>query len=269
MIKVFFRVFFVVTVSLLIFNVFIEPPLETKILYYPVKGMTGNPGTVNLVYEDINLRTSDGQIINGWFVPNKASKKVILYFHGNGGNISYRLDRIAFLHRLPVNIFIIDYRGFGRSQGTPSENGLYLDAKAAYDFLINQKKYQPDQIIIFGRSLGGAVAADLAGKEMASALILVSTFTSVKDLAVRTSPLWRWPIVWIRSEFNAFAKIDKIGIPIYFIHSRQDEVIPYQMSVALYNNARQPKKLLLEDSGGHNDFIVTREYIKMLQEAIR
>jgi hypothetical protein len=238
-------------------------------IYFPVKEIEATPGMVGIKYEDVWLKTEDGTKINGWFVPNKNSRKVILFFHGNGGNISHRLDKIGFFHALPANVFVIDYHGYGRSEGAPSEENLYRDAKAAYQYLISEKKFYPQQIVVYGSSLGGVVAVDLATKKEIGGLILQSTFTSAKDMAVRMNPLYRRPIVWIRSSFDAIGKIGKVRVPVLIIHSREDEMVPYQMSIALFEKASHPKKLLILEKGGHNDFIVTPEYIKDWREIIR
>jgi fermentation-respiration switch protein FrsA (DUF1100 family) len=219
-------------------------------------------------YEDVFFKTADGKKIHGWFLQNNASDKVILYFHGNAGNLSYRLDTIGLLYSLPANIFAIDYHGFGRSEGKPSEKNLYLDAEAAYDYLIRHKGFLPSQIVVMGSSLGGAVAIHLALQEKIGALILKSTFTSARDMAPRINPFYRWPIVWIRSKFDTIAKIDKIDVPVLIIHSKEDEIIPYQMGVALYEKAREPKKIILLEKGKHNDLISAPEYLRSLRQIL-
>lgn len=249
-------------------NLLLLPVLEPRMIYFPTKEIETTPGMVGIKYEDVWLKTEDGTKINGWFVPNKASRKVILFLHGNGGNISHRLDKIRFFRTLPANVFIIDYHGYGRSEGAPSEENVYRDAEASYRYLINEKKFSPRQVVVFGSSLGGVAAVQLATKEKIGALILQSTFTSARDMAVRMNPLYRHPIVWIRSNFDALGKIGKVKAPILIIHSKQDEMIPYRMSMALYEKAPEPKKLLLLERGGHNDFIVTPEYLENLRDII-
>jgi len=252
--------------ALLIINLFIVPLIEPGMIYFPTKEIGMDPASVGLKYEDVYFKTSDGIKINGWLVKNNRSKKVILFFHGNGGNISHRMDLIKLLHALPASVFIIDYHGYGRSEGKPSEKNLYLDAKAAYDYLIKEKKYRPSQIVVMGSSLGGAVATELAVRERVGALILKSSFTSAKEMAVRMNPLYRIPIVWIRSDFDNLKKIGKVEVPVLIIHSKKDEMIPYQMSVALYEKANQPKRLLLLEKYRHNDFIRAPEYIRSLRQ---
>lgn len=238
-------------------------------IYFPIKRVDQNPGDIGLKYEDVFLKTADGKTIHGWLIENKDSNKIILYFHGNGGNIGHRLPIIEMLYPLPVNIFMIDYHGYGKSEGRASEQNLYLDAQAAYDYLIREKKYLPAHIILMGSSMGGAVALDLAVREKVGGVILKSTFTSAKDMAKDMLFFFRWPMVWVRSDFNSLEKIDSIKAPVLIIHSKEDEMIPYQMSLTLYEKAVEPKKLLLLEKGRHNDLIVTPEYIEGLRQMVK
>ncbi len=251
------------------FNLLIVPFMEHSMIYFPFREIDQTPEYLGIKYEDVFLKTADGKTIHGWFVENKGSDKVILYFHGNGGNISHRLHIIKLLHELPVNVFMIDYHGYGRSEGRPSEQNLYLDAKASYDYLITQKKYRPSQIVLMGRSVGGAVAAHLAAQEKVKAVVLESTFSTGKDMARHMSVLFTRPIIWIRSNFDSVEKIGLIKVPILIIHSKEDEMIPYRMSQALYEKAREPKRLLLLEKGGHNEYVLAPEYIEGLREIVR
>jgi fermentation-respiration switch protein FrsA (DUF1100 family) len=269
MMKKAFRYFLTVLAALVILNLFMVPLIEPGMIYFPVKELGRNPASLGLEYEDVFLKTGDGNKIHGWFIKNRASKKVVLLFHGNGGNISHRLPMLRLLHGLPASVFIIDYHGYGRSEGRPSEQNLYLDGGAAYDYLIRQKKYSASSIILYGSSLGGAVAVDLAAQEKVGGVILESTFTSARDMARRMSVFYRWPIVWIRSRFDSLEKIDSIKAPLLVIHSKEDEMVPYQMALALYERATEPKRLLLLERGGHNDFIMTAEFIKSLKETVK
>ena len=269
MLKKFIRYLLLIIGALLIVNLFIVPLIEPSMIYFPTRVLGGNPGTVGLEYEDVYLKTADGVKINGWFVKNRRSNKVILLFHGNGGNLSHRLDTIQLLYYLPVNVFAIDYHGYGRSEGKPSEKNLYRDAQAAYNYLVNQKKYPPSRIFVLGSSIGGAVAVELAIREKIGGLILLRTFTSVRDMAPRVNPLYRWPIIWPRSKYDSIKKINKIKAPLFIVHSKKDEIIPYKMSVALYEKANQPKKLLLLEKGGHNDLIATPEYFHNLRKILK
>ena len=261
--------FLAILAVLLVLNLAIVPLIEPSLIYFPMAEIERTPHSIGLEYEDIYLETADNKKINGWFIENKASNKVILHFHGNGGNLSHRVSLIKLLHHLPVNVFVIDYHGYGRSEGTPSEQNLYLDAKAAYDFLIKQKKFSPAHILVMGSSLGGAVAAHLAAQEEVGGLILQRAFTSARAMASRMNPLYQRPIVWIRSDFNTLEKIDKILAPKLIVHSKEDEMVPYTMAVALYKNAAEPKKLVLLEKGKHNDLMTAPEYINNLRKILK
>lgn len=265
----FLRYLLLILGILLVVNLFLVPLIEPGMIYFPMKELEGNPSSVGLKYEDIYLKTSDGVLIHGWFIENPLSQKVVLVFHGNGGNISHRLDLVKLLHTLPADVFIIDYHGYGKSGGKPSEKNLYLDAEAAYDHLIDQKKYKSQQIVVLGSSLGGAVATELAVREKIGALILRKTFTSAQEMAVRMNPLYRRPIIWIRSDFDNLKKIQEVAVPVLIIHSKDDELIPYQMAVVLYEKANLPKQLLLLEGFRHNDFISSPEYVDSLRMMVK
>lgn len=254
--------------GLIVFNLFVEPPVEHSIIYFPTNDQYQENLSIN--HEDVFIKTADEKTIHAWFVKNENSDKVILYFHGNGGNITYRVPKIMILHEIPINVFIIDYHGYGKSEGQPSEENLYLDAQAAYNYLTKQKKYLPSQIIVMGSSLGGAVAVHLAAQEKVGGVVLESTFTSVEDMARRNSFLFARPIIWIRSDFNSLKKIGSIKAPLLIAHSKEDEMIPYEMSQALYEKAAEPKKLLLFEKGEHNDLLLlNQEYVNSLKQMVK
>lgn len=257
-----------ILIFLVLFNLLLEPFFEQSMIYFPYREIEEDPEVLGLKYEDVFIKAEDGVTIHGWFIQNKDSGRVVLYFHGNAGNISHRLPVIDLLYRLPASILIIDYHGYGRSQGRPSEKNLYLDAEAAYDYLIAQKKYLPSQIILMGRSIGGVVAADLACRKEVGGVVMEGCFTSAREMARDMLFLFTRPLVWIRSDFNALEKVKVIEAPKLFIHSKEDEMIPYRMSVTLYEKAAGPKKLLLHEKGGHNDFVITPEYVRHLKEIV-
>jgi len=252
-------------VAWLAVNFIIAPQLEPALIYFPVREIEADPSAVGLKYEDVSIKTADGAVINGWFIPNRAAQKVVLLFHGNGGNLGHRVHFLRVLNALPANVFIIDYHGYGKSQGKPSEGNLYLDAEAAYRYLTEQEKFRPEQIIVMGSSLGGAVAAYLAEKEGVGGLILQKSFTSARAMAPRVNPLYRWPIVLIRSRYDTLERIQRVKVPVLIIHSRGDEMIPYQMSVELYEKANEPKELLLLDGLRHNDPMGVPRYVGALR----
>jgi fermentation-respiration switch protein FrsA (DUF1100 family) len=223
---------------------------QPNITFYPYLKLEQTPAQWGVAFEDVQLTTEDGIKLHGWFIPYPEATKTLLFFHGNGGNISHRGGSLAIFHRLGLNTLIIDYRGYGRSEGEPDEQGLYWDAEAAWDYLTSKRGIAEEQIIIFGRSLGGAVATDLASRVKPAALILESTFTSASDMAAHLFPLLS-PVILLRYRFDSATKIERVTIPILMLHSPQDEIIPYRLGRALYELAPQPKHFI-EMRGGHN-----------------
>ncbi len=220
-------------------------------IYFPTRGMVGNPASVGLGYDDVRFETSDGVTLSGWFVPNNSSDKVALFFHGNAGNISHRLESIATLHGLGLNVFIIDYRGYGQSEGRISEAGTYLDAEAAWHYLVEDRGFQPAQIVIFGRSLGGGVATWLALNYPPKALILESTFTSIPNIGADKFPFL--PVKPLaRLHYTTIERLPQITVPLFMAHSPDDEVIPYSHGQQLFAVAQEPKTFF-KMRGGHNE----------------
>lgn len=230
--------------------------LDRYFVYFPEREISLTPGNVGLVYEDVFISTSDGVRLHGWFVPGK-SDLTLLWFHGNAGNISRRVDNIALLHEhLGANIFIIDYRGYGRSEGSPSEQGLYLDAEAAIEYLRSREDVKDDRLVLFGRSLGGAVAVEMATRHEVYALVVESTFTSVQAMAKSAHPVLSrfFPIgAVVRSKYDSLSKIKEVGSPILVIHGDRDEIVPYNMGQELYDAANEPKTFYSIEGSGHND----------------
>lgn len=216
--------------------------MERRMIFMPSKEVKASPQDTGLSYEDVYLKTEDGVRINGWFVRGGRAGTTLLYFHGNAGNISHRLEKLELFHNMGLNVFILDYRGYGRSSGHPSEKGLYLDALAAYAYLLERPDVDPDRIVAYGVSLGGAVAVELATKRPVAGLIIESTFTSVKDMAKLTSP--RVPQFLIGTRMNSLAKISQIKTPKLILHSEEDRVVPYTMAQELFRAAPEPKSFI-------------------------
>ncbi len=224
--------------------------LQGKMLYYPYRALEMTPGTVNMEYEDVEFGTKDGNGLHGWYVPSETSRAVVLFCHGNAGNISHRLDSIRMFNELDLDVFIFDYRGYGKSEGRPSEQGTYRDVEAAWEYLTVQKKIPADRIILFGRSLGGGVAAELALHNKPLAFIIESSFTSIPDVGKRYYP---WLPVSLLSKYR-YETIDKIGsitCPVLVIHSPDDDIIPFEHGKRLFESANPPKEFL-EIVGDHN-----------------
>ncbi|MEJ2142371.1 MAG: alpha/beta hydrolase [Gammaproteobacteria bacterium] len=225
--------------------------LQPGMLFYPYKTLDAIPADWGLSYENVAITTSDNIQLHGWYLPNKKSKQVILFFHGNGGNISHRGDSLKIFHDLGLNVLIIDYRGYGMSEGELSEQGIYTDARAAWKYLQEKLGYKTSDIIIFGRSLGGAVAAKLSSQVKPRALILESTFSSVRDMASRALPVVS-NFVYLRFGFNTESTIKRVTAPVLVVHSPDDEIIPYYLGQKVFNSANTPK-YFYQLRGGHND----------------
>jgi fermentation-respiration switch protein FrsA (DUF1100 family) len=204
--------------------------------------------------------------LNAWFIPVEGARKTLLFFHGNGGNISHRLDSLKIFHELGLSVFIIDYRGYGQSQGTTSEQGTYRDAEAAWRYLTESRGISDKDIIVFGRSMGGGVATWLSIQHTPDLLILESTFTSVADMAKYYYPYLPAHLL-TRIKYASIDRIDAIQCPILFSHSQTDEIVPFELGVQLFEQAQEPK-MFMQLEGGHNDgFIVTgRSYVNGIKE---
>jgi fermentation-respiration switch protein FrsA (DUF1100 family) len=249
-------IFILAVASLLVLNIWLYFQ-QSGMLFYPYKALDATPIDWGLPYEDVLLTTQDDKQLHGWYLPVKGSRQVLLFFHGNAGNISHRGESLAIFHQLGLNVLIIDYRGYGRSQGRPSELGLYRDAEAAWHYLQEQRGFQPGDIIIFGRSLGGAVATQLASRVQPRALILESTFSSVREMAHLMMP-WLSRLFYLRYDFDTAEVISRVRAPLLVMHSPQDEIIPYTMGQQVFNAAREPKTFF-RLQGGHNDgFLLTQ-----------
>ena len=197
------------------------------------------------------LRDRDGTRLHGWYIPAAGADRTILFCHGNAGNISHRLESLRAFHDLGLNVLIFDYRGYGRSSGRPSEEGTYRDARIFYDYLITQRGCRPDEIIIFGRSLGGAVGIELARRVDAGALICEAAFTETVDMARILFPFL--PVtLFVFDKYESIRKVDKLKLPKLFIMSRDDELVPFEMGRRLYRAAAEPKEFF-EIRGGHAD----------------
>jgi len=230
--------------------------IERKNLFFPFREIEYFPQAIGLAYEDIYFATEDSKKINAWFIPAKNPGYTILFFHGNAGNISHRLEKIKIFNDLGLNVFIIDYRGYGKSEGRPSEAGLYLDAKAAYAYLIGKLKIKPSSVIVYGESLGGAVALNLSNQVEVRAVITEETFSSMRDIAKDIYPFF--PSFLISGKFNSLSKIEKLNIPKLIIHSEDDEMIRFTHAQKLYNAAREPKTLAVIN-GSHNSAFIDSE----------
>jgi hypothetical protein len=225
--------------------------LQPKFLYRPMREVFSTPAELKLDFEEVIFKSADGLNLSGWYIPVDSPKFTVFFCHGNGGNIAHRLDSINIFHNLGLSCFIFDYSGYGDSQGKPSEEGTYLDAMAAYKWLTEEKKIPAKNIIIFGRSLGGSIAAHLAGRVEVRALVVEITFTSYVDIAKEYYPYM--PVKWFaRFSYRTIDYVKTVNCPVMFIYSRNDEIVPYKFGLELYEAANDPKEFI-EIFGGHND----------------
>lgn len=228
---------------------------QSRLVYAPSRTMAATPADMGLEFEDISLTNRLGTRINGWWMPHERARFVLLFSHGNGGNISHRLESFRIFHELGLSVMIYDYCGYGRSDGEPSEDGTRADARAAWDWLVVEKGIDPASIILFGRSLGGAVtaglAAELADENISPAgLIAESTFTSAPDMG---ATLYPWlPVRQLATyQYNSVDALAGIHLDALFAHSPDDDVVPYVLGRTLYESYQGPKSFL-ELAGDHN-----------------
>lgn len=250
------KFFLIVAVCYGLFVAFVYV-MQGRLLYLahiPGRTLDATPQNLGLDYEDVSLRTADDVTLHGWFIPGKGAT-TLLFFHGNAGNISHRLESIRQFHSLGLSVFIFDYRGYGASTGKTTEQGIYRDADAAWAYLAEDRGI--DDIVIFGRSMGASAAAKLAARVVPSALIVESSFTSVPDIAKDVYP-WL-PVRWLSRLSHATRDyVRDVRCPVLVVHSRDDEIVPYHHGRAIFEAANEPRSLLTL-RGSHNDAFLLDE----------
>lgn len=225
---------------------------EYRQVYHPRKGWDAQAADLGRPYEDIWLTASDGVRLSAWFFPadtgSARSDMALLICHGNGGNISHRLSLCDSFLRMGTNVLVFDYRGYGRSEGTISEEGTYRDAQAAYQWL-RGRGFAPEKIIVFGESLGGGVASELAVRERVGGLVLQSSFTSIADIGAEIFP-WL-PVRWLGSiRYDTLKKLPRVNVPVLVAHSRDDLLVRFHHAEKNFAAANEPK-MFWETEGGH------------------
>ena len=229
---------------------------QGSLLYFPniAREHAATPAMYGLPYEDVPVATEDGETLHAWWVPAENARGAVLLFHGNAGNISHRIEYARMFRTLGYGTLLVDYRGYGKSTGSPSEEGTYRDALASWRWLTGTRGLSGADIVVFGESLGGAVACWLAAREKVRALVLASTFTSVPDLGAE---VYRFlPVRLIsRFKYNTQACLSDVNVPVLVVHSPRDDIVPYAHGKKLFAAAREPKEFL-EIAGGHNDGFV-------------
>ena len=242
--------------------------LEVMGVFFPSRVMNVNPSVLDLPWEDVYFNTKDHCKLNAWFLKNPQAVSTVIFAHGNAGNISDRLFKIKFFYDLGLNVFIFDYRGYGKSEGRPSEAGVYLDAQAAYDYLLARPEVIKQNIILYGASIGGVVAVDLATCREAALLVVEASITNAKDMARILYPFV--PSFLLSLRLDSLSKVKTLTIPKLFIHSPDDELVPFWVGRKLFEAAREPKEFL-KIHGGHNDGSITvdpaaaGEFIRILK----
>jgi len=245
---------------------------QASLLYFPgipSRELTATPLDIGLAYEDVELVAEDGVRLHGWWIPHPQPRAALLHLHGNAGNVSHRLKLIRIFHDLGLAVLIFDYRGYGRSQGKPTEEGTERDTLAAWRHLTEVRKMPPAQIVLHGQSLGAALAAWLAAREQPGALILESAFTSVPELAAELYP-WLPARRLARFRYATREHLNTVRCPVLVIHSPEDEIIPYVHGRRLYDAAPRPKAFLTL-RGDHNaGFLLSgRGYVDGLDAFLR
>ena len=223
---------------------------QSDFTFFPQRAIVATPHEAGLPYDAISFRTEDGVELAAWFVPVSDARATVLFCHGNGGNISDRLEYIELFHQLRLNTLMFDYRGYGQSGGKPTETGLYKDAEAAWDYLTRKRGIAPGEVVVFGESLGGAVAAWLAREEKPGALVISSTFTSFSDIAAHHYPYLPVRIL-SRYRFDTLKYLGGVACPVLIFHSCEDEVVPCDQGKRLYDAVSGPREFL-QIRGGHN-----------------
>ena len=247
--------------------------LDRMMIYFPQRTLAATPDSVGLAYEDVYLSAADGTRIHGWLVPGR-SEVTLLWFHGNAGNISHRLDNIRILHeRLGVGVFIVDYRGYGLSEGRPSEKGIYMDAEAALDYLADEAGLEAErEVVLLGRSLGAAVAVEMGTRRRVRGVVLESGFTSIEDMARSSGSFLPTGAVMalFEARYDSIAKIGHVGSPVMILHGDRDDTVPFWMAEELYAAAGEPKTLYPIRGAGHNDtvYVGGEAYLRALGEFV-
>ncbi|MDJ0733111.1 MAG: alpha/beta fold hydrolase [Nostocaceae cyanobacterium] len=251
---------------------------QTRFIFFPSAVIETTPEFFSLNYEEVWLSVKGDsnkvERIHGWWIPNQQPEaKVLLYLHGNGINIGANVAHANRFYQLGFSVLLIDYRGYGRSDGSfPNEVQVYEDAAVAWDYLVQQKQIPPSQIFIYGHSLGGAVAIDLAVKQKeAAGLIVESSFTSVKDVVIHRNNFWMFPVdLMLTQRFESINKVSNLKMPVLFIHGTADLTVPSFMSQNLYKAAPEPKTIMMVTGAGHNNAaeVAAYEYIQAVKSLI-
>jgi hypothetical protein len=233
--------------------VFMWDWIVDRMIFYPEPGVDLRPEQIGVAGEDVRILTEDGVRIHAFFLPSPGATRTILFLHGNAGNASHRLPNAAALMQLGTHVLLLDYRGYGLSEGTPAEAGVYADARAGLAHLVEHVGIPEERTVVFGRSLGGAVAVDLVRDREIAGLILESTFPSVAAMA---RSIFGGPFAWFtRGRFDSEEKIARLRAPLLFFHGDRDEIVDFELGRRLFRAAPEPKAFETIRGAGHNDTI--------------
>jgi fermentation-respiration switch protein FrsA (DUF1100 family) len=243
---------------------FFVSSLSQRLIFQPTPGLDIRPEQLGLDSENVYLESEPGVRVHAFYLRSPGASRAILFLHGNAGNASHRLPNAAELVGLGAHVLLLDYRGYGLSEGEPSEAGTYADARVALEHLLNDRGLPESRIVLFGRSLGGAVAVDVAQGRKLGGVVLESTWTSARDVARAISwlPLW----FLLRERFDSVSKISRVRTPLLFFHGDRDEIVPFELGRALYEAAHEPKHFETLRGAGHNDTVVVggRRYFERI-----
>lgn len=238
--------------------------IETAFIYFPSREIFLTPAALGVPFEEVRFRAADGVHLHGWFVPAREEEggtppgpaPTLVWFHGNGGNLSHRVENIALLREsLRAHIFIFDYRGYGLSEGSPSEDGTYRDAEGAVRYVLSRRDVAGDRVVLFGRSIGASVAVEEALRRPPAGLILESPFTSIAEMARHHYLLPLGPL--LKTRYDTLAKIGKVRVPLLILHGDRDHIVPLRMGRTVFEAAPEPKDFYVIRGAGHNDTYVT------------
>jgi fermentation-respiration switch protein FrsA (DUF1100 family) len=225
--------------------------IDRKLLYFPDRGRPDIRTAGVATAQEVRLHTEDGVDLLAWWAPPSGTRPVIVYFHGNGGHIGYRNERFHVLARQGFGALFPEYRGYGGNKGSPSEEGLYADARAALAF-VDAQRIPPERLVLFGESLGSAVSVRMAAERRVGAVVLESPFTSIEALGKYHYPFLPVRLL-LRDRFDVLAHIKDVRAPILMLHGERDTIVPIAFGEALFAAAPDPKEVWIAPNGGHND----------------
>lgn len=252
------RVLLTILVSLVFLSV-LAVKFEERLIFFPSRELEVTPSALGLRHEELTLVTADDERLHAWFLPSPIQpagpRYTVLVCHGNAGNISHRLDRTLLMHaNLATDVLLFDYRGFGNSSGRPGEEGTYEDVRAAYRYLVGERGVDEQRIILFGESLGAAVALQLALEVDAAALVLEAPFTSIRDMARAAYPFV--PNGWVKTRYASIEKIPALRMPLLVLHGTNDRTVPFTQGQSLFGAAPEPKRFFPIQGAGHSDTFI-------------